>query len=195
MVNKKVVAAATAAAAATAVVVTARTRQRLSGPRVTMRSVTVDRPASVVYGFWRDLPGLARALDREATVEVVDDRVSRWAVRGGRLTVEITGEEPDRMLSWRVDDGIVPHTGRMDLIEAPGGRGTEMHVSLKYDLPGGPITGDEPDSVLRTLLRRIKQLLECGIVTTTDGQPTGRGPLQERITRVVQHRLVTGGRP
>jgi uncharacterized membrane protein len=209
MISKRMAVAATATAATGALVAAAaiRNREALSGHRVTLRSVTIDRPAAVIYRFWRDLPRLAGALDRPAAVEVVDETTSRWTVHGplGRTlhwTAEITEDQPDRTLAWRVTDGVLPHEGRLQLTDAPGDRGTEVHVSLRYELPGGPVTaavttltGDEPDQVLRTCLRRIKQLLECGLVVTTDGQPSGRGPVRERVTRFMQHKLVTGGRP
>jgi uncharacterized membrane protein len=117
-------------------------------------------------------------------------------------TAEVTEDVPDRLLAWRVTDGPVPHEGRVEFTPAPTGRGTEVRVSLHYELPGGPlasaaarISGDEPDLVLRTNLRRIKQVLECGRVVTVDGQPTGRGPVSERVTRLFQHKLTAGGRP
>jgi uncharacterized membrane protein len=152
------------AAATTVVLAATRNRGRLSQHRVTLRSVTVNRPASVVYQFWRDLRGLASALDRQTEVEIVSDRESRWRVAGPlgstlHWTALITEDEPDTTLSWRVADGLLPHEGRLDLVEAPGDRGTEVHVTLRYDLPGGALaagastlTGDEPDLVLRAVL-------------------------------------------
>lgn len=207
MANKKMVAATAAAAGVAAVLAARHYREQLSGHRVTLRSVTVDRPASVVYDFWRDLPRLAAAMDRPTQVEVLDETTSRWHVQGPlgatvSWTATIVEEQPGKVLAWSVRDGVLPHEGRLDLVEAPGDRGTEVHVSLRYELPGGAVselatklTGDEPDLVLRSCLRRMKQLLECGLVVTTDGQPRGRGPIQEKMTRFVQHKLTAGGRP
>jgi uncharacterized membrane protein len=205
-----VTAAATAATAAGAIRMARRAPESLpmrrDGHRATLRGVTVNRPPADVYGFWRDLPRLAAALEREATATVLADGRSRWSVRGPagapvEYTAEIIADEPGALLAWRVADGPLPHEGRVEFTEAPGGRGTELRVGLRYEVPGGALgqaavklTGDEPDQVLRTTLRRVKQLLECGEIVTTEGQPSGRGPVQERITRFAQHKLVTGGR-
>ena len=75
-------------------------------------------------------------------------------------------------------------------------------MGLTYELPAGragaalaTLTGDEPDQVLRTALRRVKQILDCGQIITTDGQPSGRGTVREKVTAFVDHKLATGGRP
>lgn len=199
------------AAAGTAAAVAARhtggkARPR-TGSRHTVRGVTVDRPPAQVYAFWRDLRTLATSLDRATRVRELDRRLSQWTVDGPldipvEWTAEITEDVAERVLGWRVEDGPVPHEGRVEFTAAPNDRGTEVRVELRYDVPGGKLgataarlTGDEPDQVLRTTLRRMKQLLECGRVVTVDGQPTGRRAVQERVTRVLQHKLSTGGRP
>jgi uncharacterized membrane protein len=58
---------------------------------------------------------------------------------------------------------------------APGGRGTEVCVELKYDPPGGAMTaavaklfGAEPGQRIAADLRRLKQVLETGEVVHSD---------------------------
>ena len=175
-----------AAGAGVAVAIAARAvRARRRGPvgpggeRTYLRGVTVNRPPAEVYAFWRDLPRLATVLDR---VSVVD--------------------EPERAIGWRSVDSPVPHEGRVEFRPAPGGRGTELRAGLSYRPPAGALgaaaarlTGDEPDLLLRDALRRVKQILECGEAIRVDGQPTGRGPVQERVTEAIRHTVATGGRP
>jgi uncharacterized membrane protein len=181
-------------------------RPRGARDRAYQRGVTINRPPAEVYRFWRDLQPLARVLDRVARVEWLDDRRSRWVVEGPgptmiEFTAEITDDEPDRALSWRSLDSPVPHEGRVEFESAPGRRGTELRVRLAYRPPAGAVgvavarfTGDEPDLLVRDALRRVKQVLECGEAIRVDGQPSGRGPLQERVTEIVRHRVATGGR-
>ena len=64
---------------------------------------------------------------------------------------------------------------------APGNRGTEVHVTLKYDPPGGKlgswiawVFGEEPGQQIAEDLRRFKQLAETGEITTTAGQTSCR---------------------
>lgn len=216
-VTQPVAAAATAAAAAAAVAVAAAVRSkrestgglpiRRDGRYVTLRGITINRPPEVVYEFWRDLGRLAEVLDRDAQVQLIDERRSRWSVAGpaGRTVswqAEIIADEPSKLLAWKADSPLAPHEGRVEFTPAPGDRGTEVRVGLTFDLPVGPaaeavtrLTGDEPDQVLRDLLRRVKQVLESGEVITVAGQVSGRGRLQQRMTEVVDRRLATGGRP
>jgi uncharacterized membrane protein len=210
------VAVAAAVTSATAALV-ALNRARHNGTRrwplwrdgryVTLRGVTVDRPVDEVYAFWADPQRLVAATGRRGTAERLDERQVRWSVAGpvGRTVswvTELTVEEPPHVLGWRSVSGPMPHEGRAEFTPAPGNRGTELRVGLTYQLPAGRtgaavarLTGDDPDQLLRTALRRAKQLMEAGDIVTVDGQVSGRGPLRQRITEYVDHRLATGGRP
>jgi uncharacterized membrane protein len=175
--------------------------------RTYRRAVTVNRSPSDVYAFWRDPSNLGQVLDRVTRVERLGDDQTRWVVAGplGReieFTAQLMADEPGRLVAWRSTDSPVAHAGRAEFGVAPGGRGTELRVGLTYAPPAGApgatiaaLSGDEPDRWLRDALRRIKQILEGGELLRVEGQPSGRGPLQERITQAVAHRVATGGRP
>jgi hypothetical protein len=64
---------------------------------------------------------------------------------------------------------------------APGGHGTEVHVTLAYQPPMGKLGasvaklfGEEPGQQLEADLRRLKSFMEAGEMPTTQGQPSGR---------------------
>jgi uncharacterized membrane protein len=66
-------------------------------------------------------------------------------------------------------------------IPAPGDQGTEVHLELRYDMPGGAIGammaklfGEEPAMQLKDDLRRFKQIAETGEVARSDGSPEGQ---------------------
>ncbi len=193
-----------------AAVVVARLRaigRSFAERRSAVRAVTVNRPPAEVYAFWRDLPKVAEAMPRRTRVEQVDERRSRWTMDDPvrprvRWHARIMEDRPDRALAWRVDDGPVPHEGRVWFTDAPMGRGTEVRVALRYQPPGGragrlllTLLGDEPDQVLRTTLRRVKSLVECGQVVVAGELTSGRGAVAGHLTRAVRDQLTTGGRP
>jgi uncharacterized membrane protein len=67
-------------------------------------------------------------------------------------------------------------------VNAPGGRGTEVHVDLSYDPPAGALGatfaklfGEEPSQQVDGDLRRFKQVLEVGEVVHSDAS-IHRGP-------------------
>ncbi|MEU8181426.1 cyclase [Micromonospora sp. NPDC049044] len=176
---------------------------RQDGWYVVRRGVTVDRSRDGVIDFWTDRERLDRALAGWATLEQLDDR--RWRCvardRAGGATewrAEITVDGPGT-LRWRVEDGSAPQEGRIELADAPQGRGTEIRAELRYR--SGPVRrvlglvgGDDPDLALRDTLRRVKSLIECGQVLDTRDDPSGRSPRQEKATDKVREKLMTGGR-
>jgi uncharacterized membrane protein len=64
--------------------------------------------------------------------------------------------------------------------EAPGDRGTEIHVDLNESAPGGKLgemvsklVGKEPGAKVMDDLRRFKQLVETGVIARSEGSPEG----------------------
>jgi uncharacterized membrane protein len=174
-----------------------------------VRSVTVDRPAGALLSVWRDPDWLAVALARPVRLErmaqgrwrcvVGDPRHAGGPFEATGPTVEIT-EEASQTLHWRTDDGRVAHRATVTLTPAPRDRGTQIRVELRYRVGRvghamAVLRGVDADQTLRTVLRRVKSLTECGQVASTMDEPSGRGPVGERVTRSVRRRLAVGGRP
>jgi uncharacterized membrane protein len=75
----------------------------------------------------------------------------------------------------------VANAGSVHFNPAPNGQGTEVRVVLKYDPPAGvlgawvaKLFGEAPEQQIEEDLRRFKQMMETGEITTTAGQPSGR---------------------
>jgi uncharacterized membrane protein len=89
---------------------------------------------------------------------------------------------PGRLIAWRSLAGSrVSTAGSVHFTPLSGDRGTEVRISLKYDLPAGKLGtwlawlfGSEPGQQIAEDLRRFKQLSEAGEIATTRGQPTSR---------------------
>ncbi|MGN9806102.1 SRPBCC family protein [Micromonospora sp. L32] len=160
-----------------------RARERLILMEV---GVTVNRPASEAYRFWRDLENLPRFMAHLESVRADDLRRSHWTARGpaGRLVgwdAEIVEDRPNELIAWRSLPGAqVPNAGRVRFVPAPGDRGTEVRVELGYAPPAGrlgravaKLFGEEPEQQIRDDLRRFKQVLETGEVVRSDASPQG----------------------
>jgi uncharacterized membrane protein len=148
------------------------------------RTVTINRPRAEVYAFWRNFENLPRFMESVEGVSVVDDSRSRWIVSGpaGRAVewdAIITEDEPDRLIAWRSAEGAdVDHTGRIEFRDSSAGRGTEVTATILYDPPAGSagkwvakLFQKEPKTQVRRDLRRFKQLLETGEVSTAKPGP------------------------
>lgn len=169
----------------------------------TVRVVTVDRPVAAVQELWRSEPQLSTILGRAIAVETRSDGRRHYVApecdTGAGWSAEAVCDEAAGSIQWHLRDGRLAHDGRMELAQAPGDRGTEVRVELTY--PGGrlrrvarTLARRDPDQVLRTMLRRAKSVLECGEVTSAAQEPSGRGRVAERTTRMARDRLTVGGR-
>jgi len=156
------------------------------GIRTIGRTVTIDRPRQEIYDFWRDFSNLGLVMENVERVDVIDRRRSHWVVKApaGR-TVEwdaiVTDDEPGRLIAWQSAEGAdIRSAGRIEFADAAPGRGTMVRATITYDPPGGVI-GEwiaklfqrEPNLQVRRDLRRLKQYLETGEVTSSAG-PSGR---------------------
>jgi uncharacterized membrane protein len=151
------------------------------------RTVTIDRPREELYAFWRDFANLPRFMRSIRSVTTQDGLRSHWVVEApAGKTVEwdsaITQDEPGRVIRWESLDGAsVRNSGRVDFQDSPDGRGTVVRVTLTYDPPAGAVGKliaklfqTEPKIQARQDLRRFKQLMETGEVSTA--QPPDAAP-------------------
>jgi uncharacterized membrane protein len=139
-----------------------------------------------VYAFWRNFENLPRFMRHLESVTCDGPQKSHWVARapaGRRVSwdAEVVDEQPNSRIAWRsLEDADVRNAGTVEFERAPGGRGTNIRVSLSYVPPGGKVGaviaklfGEEPGQQVHEDLRRLKQLLEAGEVPTVAGQPRG----------------------
>jgi uncharacterized membrane protein len=151
------------------------------------KAVTINAPAQQVYAFWRNFENLPRFMHNLESVTVHDDKRSRWVAKGPAGSkvdweAEIINEIPNELIGWRSIEGSrVDNAGSVHFTPAPGNRGTEVKVVLRYDPPAGVVgatvsklLGEDPAMNVQEDLRRLKRLIETGEIPTTEGQPTGR---------------------
>jgi len=76
---------------------------------------------------------------------------------------------------------------------APGDRGTEIHVNLEYDAPGGKLgdivakfAGSAPLPKVKDDLRRFKAQVETGEIARSDATPEGESAERKLKQRPAQ---------
>lgn len=150
------------------------------GDTLVGRTVTINRPRADLFAYWRDLTNLPTFMDNIVSVSVDGGGRSHWVVKApGGKTVEwdavITEQRENEMIAWASTEGAdVPNSGRIDFRDEPGGRGTQVTATIVYDPPAG-VVGKliaklfqrEPAIQARRDLRRFKQLMETGEITTS----------------------------
>jgi uncharacterized membrane protein len=161
-----------------------------TSPVIVKTRLVIWRPAPQVYEAWRAFDRLPAILRHVDTVEVLDERRSRWSVRapGGKhieWDAEITEDRPGEVLAWQsLPESPLQQLGSLHFDPWRDG-GTLLRVDLRL-LPPAGAAGTAVAALLQPLvereihedLRRFKRSLEAGEVPTTEGQPHGaRGRL------------------
>ena len=143
------------------------------------RTVTINKPRSELYAFWRDFSNLPKFMENVTSVIASDGKRSHWTIAapGGEVSFDstITEERENELLAWRSDDDAeIRNSGRIVFRDAPGGRGTQVEATIAYEAPGGRVGQfiaklfqREPHIQARRELRRFKQLMETGEISTT----------------------------
>lgn len=166
---------------------TSRLRSKTEHTLHCMRSTTVNRSLEEVYAFWRQLENFPRFMAHLESV-TVDGTTSHWRAKAPvGMSIEwdavITEDVPNECIAWRSLEGAqVPNYGSVRFTRSPGGRGTEVHVDLRYEIPGGKLAslvaklfGEEPAVQIDGDIRRFKQVMETGEVVHSDAS-IHRGP-------------------
>lgn len=144
------------------------------------RAALINRPRQVLYDYWRDLRNLPSFMENVKAVELLESGRSSWTIAGPagseiELISEITEDRPAEYIAWRAAEGSdVDHEGWIEFRDNAFGRGTEVRIFISYDPPGGvvgkavaKVLQREPRIQARRELRRFKQLMETGEVSTS----------------------------
>jgi uncharacterized membrane protein len=149
------------------------------------KAITVNKSPAELYHFWRHLENLPRFMAHLRSVQSTGPRRSHWIANApmkmtAEWDAEITEERENALIAWRSLEGShIANEGRVHFQRAPGGRGTEVRVTLTYMPPAGKLGaaiaklfGEEPGQQLADDLRRFKALMETGEIPTVEGQPS-----------------------
>ena len=150
------------------------------------RTVTINKPRREVYDAWRDFTRFPQFMENVREVRDLGDGRSRWTIEAPagktvELVTRITEDRPGEAIAWSSEpESEIETEGRIEFGDAGPARGTTAQLTLRYDPPGGlpgrviaKILQREPNVQARRDLRRFKQLMETGEVTT-NASPSGR---------------------
>ena len=191
--KRRILAALGAVACITGVdVYTAATRSPRRAEVRLAASVTVATSASQAHELWRRLEILPSFMAQVDEVTMTGPVTSHWRASApfGRTVewdAEITDDVSGEMLAWRsLDNAPIYNEGDVRFTPASGGRGTEIHVTLRYSMsavglavPAARYFGAHPSERLYEELRRFKQVAETGEVVRSEGAPGGKPARRE----------------
>ena len=144
------------------------------------RSLTVDAPANTVRRLWEEGGTFSQIMGHLAEVHPTGEGRARWTTHGPlgetltwdteMVTTTAVANGSADSLCWRSLSGAkVPNEITLRLRPAPVGQGTEMHLGLRFEPPGGALGkgvaklfGALPGVLAMKALARAKALLEAG---------------------------------
>lgn len=166
-------------------------------------AVTVQRSPTDVYNYWRELENLPDFMWHLQSVTTDADGKSHWVANAPvgqpiRWDAEIVEDEPGRRIAWQSLPGSgIANSGRVEFVPDNVGKGTEVRVTIGYQLPGGALAkaaatllGESPQQQVNDDLRRFKQIVETGQVLRSDGSPDGTVAFRQMHQQTAQP---TGG--
>lgn len=151
---------------------------------VTGRTVTINRPRSELYAFWRDFENLAQVMENVESVSIDGDTMV-WTICGPggtsfRIRTRIIADRENEEIAWRsVIGSDIDTEGKVMFRDAPGDRGTEVEAVIAYVPPAGEagrliakLFQREPRIQGRREMKRFKMLMETGEVATARNHST-----------------------
>ncbi len=150
------------------------TAHKQGSPVEVKTSVSLNKPRSEVYSFWRKLENLPRFMKHLEKVEELDQNRSRWTAKGpagvGSVSweAEIVEDQENEFISWRSLPGsTVDNAGQVRFKERSGG--TDINVQMTYRLPAGDVGGvaaklfsPMAEKMMKDDIRSLKEVMEAG---------------------------------
>ena len=143
-------------------------------------SITIRRSRDELYAYWRNLGNMPLFMRHVKSVTETNGH-SVWRARGpagvrAEWEAEIVADRPGERIAWRsLENAAVAHHGSVVFRDAPGDRGTEVHLELAFEPPAGAIGRSigrmfqaVPEQSLKNDLRRLKQIMETGEIVHSD---------------------------
>ncbi len=150
-------------------------------------SLVVRETPERLYAFWRQLDNLPSFMPHIESVQVLDQRRSRWRAKGPadqtiEWEAEIINDVENELIAWRSLPGsLVPNAGSVRFERGVGGHATTVTVTMEYDPPAGAIgtliaklMGSDPDKQVVDALASLKEVFEAGEVPHAGAQWRGR---------------------
>ena len=124
---------------------------------------------------WLDHIGQLPRMISEARALIGTHELAGPGDKDVELTSEITEDVPGERIAWTSSEGSdVDHEGWVAFRDNAFGRGTEVRVFISYEPPAGivgkvvaKVMQREPRIQARRELRRFKQLMETGEISTS----------------------------
>lgn len=159
-------------------------------------AITICKPIEEVFNFCRKIENFSIFMKGFAGIEITSpvEFQGTLELKSGlaiALIVQMVRVIPNEMIDFKsTPESDVEMNGAIFFKTAPSNLGTEISFSCDYNVPGGGLSEfyssfSEKDltSFIRINLKRLKSYLETGVISTIDGQSSGRESETEILTK------------
>lgn len=149
-------------------------------------AVTIERSADELRTLWLDPDTQSRIWTHFADLRPLDNRTADWVAHGPtggkyRWRTEVKESGSGEVRWFSLDGADVPNSGVLLFRPAPGDRGTELHLNVQFDPPGGAVGQVVsklfhivPAEIVRKALYKFRALALTGEIPTIEPQPAAR---------------------
>lgn len=152
-----------------------------------IKTITVERPRTEVYQFWRMLENLPKFMEHLEGVQSNGPQRSHWVAKipGGIGTIswdaDIINEKENELIAWRsLPNSDIDNAGEVRFSDSPDGHGTIVQAVISYSPPVGSVGGLAAKmlnpmlkSMVEKDLRYFKRYMETGQAKHKTHQPLG----------------------
>ncbi|MBD1395575.1 DUF2892 domain-containing protein [Pontibacter sp. JH31] len=152
-----------------------------------IKTITVERPRTEVYQFWRMLENLPKFMEHLESVQQDGPQRSHWKAKipGGIGTIDwaadIINEKENELIAWRsLPNSDIDNAGEVRFSDSPDGKGTIVQAIISYSPPVGSVGGLAAkllnpmfQSMVEKDLRYFKRFMETGEDLHQHHQPLG----------------------
>lgn len=152
-----------------------------------IKTITVERPRTEVYQFWRMLENLPKFMEHLESVTSNGPQRSHWVAKipGGMGTIswdaDIINEKENELIAWRsLPNSDIDNAGEVRFSDSPDNRGTIVQAVISYSPPVGSLGGlaakmlnPKLQSMVEKDLRYFKRYMETGEDLHKHHQPLG----------------------
>lgn len=152
-----------------------------------IKTITVERPRTEVYQFWRMLENLPKFMEHLESVRSNGPQRSHWVAKipGGIGTIswdaDIIHEKENELIAWRsLPNSDIDNAGEVRFSDSPDGHGTIVQAVISYSPPVGSVGGLAAKmlnpmlkSMVEKDLRYFKRYMETGEEKHKHHQPLG----------------------
>jgi uncharacterized membrane protein len=157
-------------------------------------AVTIDKPRSELFAFWRNFENLSAFMENIEKVQPSGNGRFVWTIKAPAgqtvdVETEVVNERPDELIAWRsVEGSEIDTEGRVAFRDA-GARGTVVEAIVAYRPPAGvlgkwiaKLYQREPNIQGRQELKRFKMLMETGeiAIAKPEDQDAGEADNEEQ---------------